>query len=85
MMTNEEIATEVAAGCSHCKLYKDICNEFVCEDCSAVERYAAAMAACQYKDKQFINFLEERMGDEILVKTIEEFKSYIKKDGEGNI
>lgn len=83
MMTNEEIAVEVAVGCSHCKLYKDICNEFVCEDCSAVERYAAAMAACQYKDKQFINFLEERMGDEILVKTIEEYKSYI-KDGEGN-
>lgn len=41
------------------------------------EFYDSALEMAKWKDKQFIKFLEDRMGDEILWKTIEEFKEMV--------
>lgn len=37
----------------------------------------SALEMAEWKDAQFIKFLEDRIGNEILVKTIDEFKKLI--------
>lgn len=41
---------------------------------SKIDCEKSALAMAEWKDQQFIKFLEDRMGDEISVKMIEEFK-----------
>lgn len=44
---------------------------------SSEECYDSALGMAEWKDAQFIKFLEDHIGDEILVKTIDEFKKLI--------
>ena len=41
---------------------------------STLAFYLNALKMSEWKDQQFIKFLEDKLGDEILVSTIEEFK-----------
>lgn len=69
-MTNEQKANEIAENES--RFYKRLESGELTSSKNDCQRSALEMA--EWKDQQFIKFLEDRMGDEILVKTIEEFK-----------
>lgn len=72
-MTNKKKAVEIANTNmeSYCVLFDDGCLYDVI---SNSECYDSAIEMAEWKDQQFIQFLEDRMGDEISVKMIEEFK-----------
>lgn len=76
-MTNTEKALETAKA-NYCRYYIEIAPNVVKEKTSERECYDSALEMAKFKDQQFIKFIEDRMGDEISVKMIEEFKEMIK-------
>lgn len=76
-MNNTEKASEIAGLCHHC-LDKDGNPFSICTKCKVKGIYYACIEMADWKDQQFIKFLEDRMGDEISVKMIEELKEIFK-------
>lgn len=64
-LTNEEKSSQIAT--------QNYCTNKRNMDIS----FRSAMKMAEWKDQQFIKFLEDRMGDEISVKMIEEFKEMV--------
>lgn len=74
-MNNEEKAIEIAS--DNYQVYHVSLVNRVKRMTSESEFYQSAIEMSRFKDQQFIKFLEDRMGDEISVKMIEEFKKII--------